>query len=287
MTVADVHGGSTTAIAALEVQNVAPTLFDPVDQFILEGDTVNFNVQFSDPGADALTLTADWNDQVDTYQLAPLTTSASVSRTFFEDDPTPRMVTLQVTDDDGDSSLQQTAFVTVQNAPPAPAMVVNPSGPNPANTTIAFTAIANDPGIFDTHTYEWTFGDGQTATGLTANHAYSSTGSYNVTLKVTDDEGDSARSTASFKWLDQPTSFESSEEGKQTLSIDAALSMRTAALKRGPWQDCPQRMSRLLQSVDVRVQDLGSNYLAWAIHGTQHRSRRSGSIPDAAGSDGT
>lgn len=37
--------------------------------------------------------------------------------------------------------------------------------------------------------YKWDFGDGTTATGVTASHAYSTNGSYPVTLAVVDDKG--------------------------------------------------------------------------------------------------
>ncbi len=38
-------------------------------------------------------------------------------------------------------------------------------------------------------TYSWTFGDGTTATGVTAKHTYAANGSYAITLTVTDDKG--------------------------------------------------------------------------------------------------
>jgi PKD repeat protein len=44
-------------------------------------------------------------------------------------------------------------------------------------------------------TYAWTFGDGGTATGVTASHTYAAAGSYPVTLTVTDNEGATAAET--------------------------------------------------------------------------------------------
>ncbi len=54
--------------------------------------------------------------------------------------------------------------------------------------------------------YFWDFGDGTNATGATADHAYSSSGTYVVTLKITDDDGavDSAFSIITVLALNQP-----------------------------------------------------------------------------------
>ena len=44
--------------------------------------------------------------------------------------------------------------------------------------------------------YLWTFGDGNTATGVTADHVYIEDGEYTVTLTVTDNDGDSTSEAA-------------------------------------------------------------------------------------------
>jgi hypothetical protein len=44
-------------------------------------------------------------------------------------------------------------------------------------------------GGFPPYSYEWDFGDGDTSTGENPSHAYKTTGSYTVSLTVTDDRG--------------------------------------------------------------------------------------------------
>ncbi len=50
-------------------------------------------------------------------------------------------------------------------------------------------------GGFTPYSYEWDFGDGETSTSAYPVHAYKSAGSYTVSLKVTDDKGNSDTKT--------------------------------------------------------------------------------------------
>jgi PKD repeat protein len=60
---------------------------------------------------------------------------------------------------------------------------------------VAFDATGSSDSDGSVASYEWTFGDGATATGQQASHSYGSAGDYEVTLTVTDDDGATATAT--------------------------------------------------------------------------------------------
>src|SRR3989441_45302 len=93
-------------------------------------------------------------------------------------------VTLTATDA---SSPQQKAVasktVTVTIPALAASFTFTPSSPQ-VNSLITFTG--SGAGGVTPYTYSWMFGDGQTASGATVTHAYSTAGSFTVTLTLTD-----------------------------------------------------------------------------------------------------
>ena len=99
---------------------------------------------------------------------------------------------LRVTDNGGLADTD-TATVTIANVAP----IVTVAGPWAADegAPVAFTAAFSDPGVLDTHTTAWTFGDGAGATGIAPTHAYADDGSYTATLTVTDDAGATGAAT--------------------------------------------------------------------------------------------
>jgi len=64
---------------------------------------------------------------------------------------------------------------------------------SPENPTVGELIEFNASGSYDIDgeivSYEWDFGDGQSGSGMVVEHSYSHPGTYNVTLKVTDDSG--------------------------------------------------------------------------------------------------
>jgi PKD repeat protein len=141
------------------------TVFDPDGrpQFIPSGSTIEWDFGDGFNSSGTLTPTHTYNDN-GTYT-----------------------VTLTVTDAQGGIG-SDTLILAVENVAP----IVN-AGPNqsvPENTNVSFNGSYNDPGLFDSQTIAWDFGDG---TGdvdtLNPSHTYNAAGVYTVILTVTDNDG--------------------------------------------------------------------------------------------------
>jgi PKD repeat protein len=137
----------------------------------------------SDPEGDALTYEWAFGDGASGAGVAPTHAYAALG-TY--------TVTLTVRDTHGGSSSASTT-ATIVNRPP----VANPGGPYSGRRreSVAFSGAASSDPDGDALTYEWTFGDGGTATGMSPAHVYAAAGTFTVTLRVTDAFG--AAATAS------------------------------------------------------------------------------------------
>jgi len=106
-------------------------------------------------------------------------------------------VTLTVTDNGGATSQANTTVTVTTNTQPP---VANAGGPytGTVNVAIGFNGGASRDPDGSVISYLWNFGDGTTASGVTAVHAYTAAGSYSVRLMVTDNDGltNSASTTA-------------------------------------------------------------------------------------------
>lgn len=81
------------------------------------------------------------------------------------------------------------------DAPAAPSFTVSPN-PGRRDQAFSFSGTANEPGMPESaSTFSWDFGDGTNGTGKTVSHTYAAAGTYQVTLTVTDDLGNTATAT--------------------------------------------------------------------------------------------
>src|SRR5690606_24263623 len=79
--------------------------------------------------------------------------------------------------------------------------------------------------------YEWAFGDGATATGVTAAHEYTDAGDYTVTLTVTDEHDMTSTTTQDVSATEPanilPTAAFTVDRDQRTVSVDASDSTDT------------------------------------------------------------
>ena len=72
------------------------------------------------------------------------------------------------------------------NSPPTANMSVDPSGSVRAGDSVTFSAVGSSDPDADSMTFSWSFGDGNTGSGLTTSHSYAQPGEYSVRLAVSD-----------------------------------------------------------------------------------------------------
>ncbi|SLM31512.1 exported hypothetical protein [Desulfamplus magnetovallimortis] len=92
-------------------------------------------------------------------------------------------VTLTVTDDKGATSSASTAIDALNASPEVSIQTTTLQGGYPHTVTFTASATDSDGSIIS---YEWHFGDGNTATGKNVTHTFKKPGTYQVELKVTD-----------------------------------------------------------------------------------------------------
>jgi PKD repeat protein len=138
-------------------------------------------------------------------------------------------VTLTVTDDEGLTGVSTTS-VTVTAAPPVNQAPTASFTSRVTDLSVAVDGTASADADGRVASYAWQFGDGGTATGSTATHAYAAAGTYQVRLTVTDDGGATATSvqsvtaTAPVVVDGPPTASFTSQVTGSSVAVDASAS---------------------------------------------------------------
>ncbi len=174
------------------MNNLSPTVEAGSEQTVYEGSTVNFSGSFTDAGTeDTHTIVWDFGDGG--------TTTGTLAPSHVYCDNGVYTVALNVTDEYGRTGTD-TLEVTVLN--------VDPTVEAGADQTVyvgdvlIFCGNFTDPGWLDSHAAAWDFGDGAFALGVvtqendypdaagtvSGSHVYPKSGTYIVTLNVTDDD---------------------------------------------------------------------------------------------------
>ncbi len=165
----------------------APKAVAGVNVFCYVDEKVNFDGSGSSASTGSSISKYEWDFESDGR------IDAEGARTSFTFTKKGRYtVTLRVTDSIGVTD-SETLIVTVGNKTPIPSFTLSPREPT-IRDTIHFYDTSEDPDGTIVSWY-WNFGDGHTSTIKDPTHDYSDKGSYTVTLRVTDDDGDSDSTT--------------------------------------------------------------------------------------------
>jgi PKD repeat protein len=155
--------------------------FDPTAPEVDE--TVTFDASnSSDLGGNIVSYEWDFGDQ---------TTGSGVNSTHAYSSEGIYIVTLTLTDNDEIADIA-TKIITVmpKPLPPEASFTFSPASPE-VGQTVTFDASNSSDSDGTILNYSWSFGDGEIENqtgGVTTIHSYTSDGSYNVTLTVTDDD---------------------------------------------------------------------------------------------------
>lgn len=148
--------------------------------------TVPLTVNFSSAGStdpDGTIVSYSWvfGDGVTSSEANPVHTYTTVG--IFN-------ASLTVVDNEGLSDIASLTITVndVPNQPPLAAASATPTS-GYAPLTVAFSGAGSSDPDGTISTYAWNFGDGTTGSGVTANHTYNSTGTFNAVLTVTDNDG--------------------------------------------------------------------------------------------------
>lgn len=128
--------------------------------------------------------------------------------------------TLTVSDGEFSDSASVVISVAPANQVPTAGFTVSPANGIDTDTLVGFDASASSDPDGDSLQYAWDFGDGSSASGMTASHTFGAAGTYTVTLEVNDGDGGADATSQSVSVVDAP------EPPPASISISVSLNRK-------------------------------------------------------------
>jgi hypothetical protein len=225
-------------------ENITPVLtsIQLSSSTINEGSSATLTVNFTDRGiVDPQQVVVTWGDATtDSFTVSGSVLSFTRSHVYKDNLPgnAPYTIGIQFVAPDNAVATGSTSVV-VKNLPPVVTSITGPATFMPGQA-ITLSAAFTDPGVLDTHTAVWNWGDSTSSTATvtesngsgtaTASHMYAATGIYTATVTVTDKDGASGSGTflltvSQFIYVLNPTA-----SGAFTASGSAAVNLPGAVV---------------------------------------------------------
>ncbi|HKC19149.1 MAG TPA: PKD domain-containing protein, partial [Candidatus Dormibacteraeota bacterium] len=244
ITATDGNGLTASTTFTLDVAAVDPVaqiVSDPPSITVPEGTSVPFSGSATSP--DAADNAAGFNYTWTVTQNTSVYASGSgTSFSFVPQDDGNYLVTFTATDDGGMAGTASMTVVATNVAPSAKIDASTGSLVSVAYQLWSFSGSFTDVDSGDSYATTWDFGDGSTASGTNASHAYTAPGTYTVTFKVDDHEGGVGQATKTVTVQTTQQALSSIESGVQGLtglsqgeknSLTVKLHNAAAAAARG------------------------------------------------------
>jgi hypothetical protein len=181
---------------------------------INEGGTFYGYGSFIDPDQDTWTATVDYGDGSGPQPLPLNTVDKTFELSHIYADNGAYTVTVRI-DDNSCGADTGTLDVTADNVPPVVGAIVAPQDPVQVGVVVNASTDFFDPGVLDTHTALWAWGDGTTSPGevieengsgsVRGAHVYAAPGVYTVKVTVTDKDGGIGEATYQYVVVYDPT----------------------------------------------------------------------------------
>jgi len=183
----------TNPVVSIYPANRPPTVTIDDTYTVNEGDTVWVSATGVDPDGGPITYAWDL-DNDGSFETQGQSVPFSAAGL---DGPGSFYINVKVTDDGGMTGTSQ-ASVQIQNVAPVIGTITAPVDPVRVGEVITASAVFTDPGIPDTFTATWHWGDDSTSQGtitktdnvysVMGTHTYSKPGVYTISLTVSDDD---------------------------------------------------------------------------------------------------
>ena len=207
LTVKDVDGKVATVAPGASLTRTVAVNAPPANQApngiitppanIVQGQSVTFQGSFTDPNAGD-TVTYSWNFGANAV-FSPGSTATSQNPAVTFNSTGTFTVSLTVTDNQGLADTTPATVSVIVSAPPttnqAPNGIITPPANIVQGQPVTFQGSFTDPNAGDTVTYSWNFGanavfsPGSTATSQNPVVTFNNTGTFTVSLTVTDNHG--------------------------------------------------------------------------------------------------